>query len=93
MSPHPFGFAWAVIPICPWGLFIRSSCTLASYFILLRDVFMVSVEVEDDMIVKHGFAIGPEHGSRRGDCVDDDGFAIDPEHGTRRGDCVDDGGL
>jgi hypothetical protein len=54
---------------------------------------MVSVEVEDDMIVKHGFAIGPEHGSRRGDCVDDDGFAIDPEHGTRRGDCVDDGGL
>ena len=53
---------------------------------------MVSVEVEDDMIVRHGFAIGPEHGSRRGDCVDDDGFAIGPEHGTRRGDCVDDGG-
>jgi hypothetical protein len=50
---------------------------------------MCSVDVEDD-IVRRGFAIEPEHGSRCGDCVHD-GFAIGPKHGSRCGDCVDDG--
>ena len=54
---------------------------------------MCSVKVEDDMIVRRGFAIEPDLGSHRGDCVDD-GFAIEPEHGSHHaGDCVDDGGL
>ena len=75
-------------PSC-WGLLIESCMhpwPRISYFL-----GMCSVEVEDD-IVRRGLAIGPEHGSRCGDCVDD-GFAIGPEHGSRCGDCVDDGGL
>ena len=95
----PSPFRWAVAPLarsCE-----RSPCAPVPFSVGRRSPRARSCERScplsldrlSDIIffVVYGLAIDPEHGIRRGDCVDD-GLAIDPEHGSRHGfrrDCVD----